>query len=213
MVTPTSTSPLGHPRWRPGPWPPPVAGLQMLQCPGHTDIGGCGALLCAGPSRHRRPTHRPMVPGGQACPHTETRLQGPEHQGSPQADPFFLSALHPPCRFHPQPGGKKAAAAPVITSAPRDSGGLSPTRTPSQEVGKAPNPLIPHVPPPTPWRDLGNTVLMNETSRRKARRCVTRNRKRPEQGHLQRQNMGDTQAAPGHDSGRAALSRGCPRLC
>lgn len=68
-------------------------------------------------------------------------------------------------------------------------------------------------PPPTPWRDLGNTVLMNETSRRKARRCVTRNRKRPEQGHLQRQNMGDTQAAPGHDSGRAALSRGCPRLC
>ena len=145
-----------------------------------------------------------MVPGGQACPHAQTRLQGPEGQGSPQADPFFLSALHPPRRFHPQPGGKKAAAAPVITSAPRDSGGLSPTRTPSWEVGKALNPLIPHV-RPTPWRDLGNTVLVNETSRRNHMACG------PEQGHLRRQKAGDTRQPSAVQWARSA-KQGVPRL-
>ena len=157
-------------------------------------VGPC----CSGLSLQPRPIHRSMVPGGQACPHAQTRFQGPEGQGSPQADTFFLSALHPPRRFHPQPGGKKAAAASVITSAPRDLGGLSPTRTPSWEVGKAPNPLIPHVPPPTPRRGLGNTVPMDETSRRSHVVCD------PEQGHLQRQKAGDTRATLGRDTGHAA---------
>ena len=107
----------------------------------------------------------------------------------------FISALHPPHGFHPQPGEKKAAAAPVITSAPRDSGGLSPTRTPSQEVGKAPNPLISHT-PSTPWRDLGNTMLMKEAICRRPRGVWPVYRKCPEQGHLQRQKAGDTQAHP-----------------
>ena len=72
---------------------------------------------------------------------------------------------------------------------------------PELHPGKWERPRIPSYPtspPPTPRRDLGNTVLMNETSRRSHVVCD------PEQGHLQRQKAGDTRATLGRDTGHAA---------